>query len=101
MVVTTFVLGWFAVNRPRRRPRPRKPPPPSTPEVPSIGALGYFGTADLTRPQSRGRGRRRGRWAQPAPTPIRFLHHRLLAIGYCPCPQRDLPLQRRLTVRYT
>jgi len=32
------------------------------PEVPSIRALGYFGTAELTRPQSRGRRRGRGRF---------------------------------------
>ena len=39
------------INRPRPRPRPRKAVSPSTPKVPSIGALGYFGTADLTRRQ--------------------------------------------------
>jgi len=53
------VLGLMPLNRPR--PRPRKAVSPSTPEVHSIGALGYFGTAELTRPQSRGRGRGRGR----------------------------------------
>jgi hypothetical protein len=41
----------------RPRPRPREAVPPSMPGVPSIGALGYLATTDLTRPQSRGRGR--------------------------------------------
>jgi len=41
----------LCINRPRPRPRPRKFVSPSTPEVLSIRALGYFGTADLTRPQ--------------------------------------------------
>jgi hypothetical protein len=40
------------------RPRPREAVSPSIPGVPSIRALGYLGAADLTRPQSRGRGRR-------------------------------------------
>jgi hypothetical protein len=70
------------MNRLRlRRPRPRKAVSPSTPEVPSIGALGYFGIADLTRRQSRGRGRRRERgrlrWV-PA------IRHMLLAIRALP-----------------
>jgi hypothetical protein len=43
--------AWHGLPINRPRPRPRKPVSPSTPEVLSIGALRYFGAADLTRPQ--------------------------------------------------
>jgi hypothetical protein len=60
----------FQAARLRSHPRPRTVSP-STPRVPSIGALGCFGTADLTRPEFEDEDDGAGPTRRHADTPTR------------------------------